>query len=200
MPYKGRKEYVPLRGTLQRRRAIRRKINNKPDPTVRHSGRDWTMREMRRTAGKMFGFTPMTRLSLNEMHLMKGYARYFLNNVFLQLYANYDFRKKPSEYPNRWRSEGVDRYQDDGEIPVYSTVQKAVNRKRGPVRIMDVGAESGQMLSDLKEKFGDSIETHALSPSDVPRFPVDEYHMVFGEYMPNSFRGKFDFIMRKRHH
>lgn len=89
---------------------------------------------------------------------------------------------------------GLKRYDFD----VLGGAREAYQRKGSQIRVLDVGSMTGKMLAELKSKMGDKVETHALSPDDVPKQKVDAYHMLVAEYMPMEFRGKFDVIVSNR--
>ncbi len=76
--------------------------------------------------------------------------------------------------------------------------RKAVRRKKGPIRLLDVGSQDSRALFDIKKALGKKVETHALSPTDVPRFPSDAYHFLAAEHLPTEFREKFDLIISNR--
>jgi hypothetical protein len=170
----------------------------------------------------MLGFTPLTPVSAAEKRMLRQYASSLSATVVRSLYEKQfpkdassaqqsaERRRDPlspkelreafssgKEYNRRrlgfWKSRSAEEYLQDG-IDVSGLAREAIRKTKGKARIMDLGAETAQMLMDLKKEFGDKIETHAVSPTDSPRFPVDHYHMVLGEFLPREFGGKFHLI------
>jgi SAM-dependent methyltransferase len=81
---------------------------------------------------------------------------------------------------------------------ILKRVKEAYQRKGSRIRVLDVGSMTGKMLAELKLRMGDKVETHALSPDDVPKQKLDAYHMFVAEYLPEEFRRKFDLIVSNR--
>ncbi|GEM_PF-4465344 len=82
-----------------------------------------------------------------------------------------------------------------GGIDVASHAEKQFEIKKRPIRVLDVGSCTAQMLYELKQLMGNKVETHALVPNDEPHCNVDSYHLLVAEQMPESFRGYFDVIV-----
>lgn len=96
-------------------------------------------------------------------------------------------------------SRGLRIYKNEGGIDVLSLVKKAYAKKGSKIQFLDVGSATARAVSQLKKRMGEKVETHALTPLDEPRAKgVDVYHQVVAEYLPASFRRKFDVIVSHR--
>ncbi|MFH1391015.1 MAG: methyltransferase domain-containing protein [Candidatus Diapherotrites archaeon] len=89
---------------------------------------------------------------------------------------------------------GLEEYSFD----ILKRAREAYKRKGSRIQVLDVGSMTGKMLAELKSKMGDKVETHALSPDDMPKQRVDAYHMLVAERMPKEFRRRFDVIVSNR--
>lgn len=89
-------------------------------------------------------------------------------------------------------------YLDEGGIDVFTESRRLIQQLRRPIRVLDVGSFSGQMLFELKKNLGKNVETHALSPDDVPKDSADFFHLLMAEWLPVTFRKKFDLIVSLR--
>lgn len=90
-------------------------------------------------------------------------------------------------------------YKSEGGIDVLGLAKKAYARKGSTIQFLDVGSATARAVSQLKKRMGEKVETHALTPIDEPRAKgVDVYHQVVAEYLPASFRGRFDLIVSHR--
>jgi SAM-dependent methyltransferase len=81
---------------------------------------------------------------------------------------------------------------------VRGIIQERLSKSGRPLRLLDVGSADARMLSEMKDVFGNKIETHSLGPDDFPRFTVDFHHYRMGELLPKSFKGKFDLVFSNR--
>ena len=94
-------------------------------------------------------------------------------------------------------SRELKRYRNGG-IDALKITREVAAKKAGVIRVLDVGAATAKMLAELRRKIRGRIETHALSPQDEPREPVDFFHLLTAEYLPEEFRRKFDVIFSHR--
>lgn len=83
-------------------------------------------------------------------------------------------------------------------IDVLDLSQSAYARKHRTIRVLDLGSANSKALNELRRIMKGKVETHALSPEDEPRHKTDYFHFACAEYLPASFRGKFDVIVSHR--
>lgn len=98
--------------------------------------------------------------------------------------------RKLRNYPSR----RVSAYQSEGNIDVFEQVRAIQDQKPGPVRVLDIGGSSADMLWSLQEQFPD-VQTHLISPTGEPHHPVNHAYGVIGEHLPRRFRRRFDVIV-----
>ena len=99
---------------------------------------------------------------------------------------------KPLRY-ERYRT--LEEYEKEIGISVIPAVAEICKSRSTQVRILEVGSGDSNTLYELKQNFGDRIETHALSLHDEPRAPVDKYHQQSAELFPAEFAGMFDMVI-----
>lgn len=183
----------------------------------------YSPREARRTVGQMFGFKPLTPVAPNELSLLKmatrqtvarladGYSRKVHNELssqpgeFLRRVKVQEARQKLSdviEYsPSLLSIQGsrdLDGYRAEVGFDVLKDATELHQKRKRPIRVLDVGSSTAIMAHDLKEKMGVNVEVHALSPENEPHFKAGPYHVLTAEYMPATFREKFDLIVSSR--
>jgi ubiquinone/menaquinone biosynthesis C-methylase UbiE len=233
----GKKRYTPVSGVQQRRRLLKKigqeKIGQRPFVSPR---------DVRRSVGKMFGFTPITAVTGLERSLLKKLSAWGIresmkkqNQVALGLASGQlglkkvtskgrgikttsaamrtffsdgkaikelkVIQRKPGANSSSITpgSRGLKGYLHEGGIDVLKMAREQHRQTGRPVAVLDVGSATAKMLSELKQKMGNKVETHALTPIDLPRERgVDAYHMLTAEYLPQALKGKFGVIVSNR--
>ena len=103
-----------------------------------------------------------------------------------------------SEIFNGYGSRTVMGYDDEVGINLVELLNDRIGVSDLPIKILDVGSYRGEALYGLKQRFGDEIEAHGLSLNVTPHFPCDFFHCYSADFMPLSFKGKFDLIVSSR--
>jgi len=63
-----------------------------------------------------------------------------------------------------------------------------------PCEFLDLGAAECQLAHSVKENYGSGVRVNASCINEHPHYPVDEFHVMVGEYMPKRFGGKLDAV------
>ena len=86
-------------------------------------------------------------------------------------------------------------YKDKEGVDIPGAVANSCKNAGATAKILEVGSGDSNTLYELKDRFGDRIETHALSLFEEPHAPVDAYHLQSAEFYPAEFARKFDMIL-----